>query len=87
MVYVYIMTDERTPKQRVIEKLVKEIGEFTSDKAVAVLATKILSSKVNDTEIRYIRDKLGITKGQGNLKNTTVKHVGLDYRKNPNKTE
>ena len=76
------MTTDRTPKQKIIDKLLKEIGFFTSDQSIADLATKILGEKVTYRTVRHARETLEIPipKPPGPLRKATQNRVGLDYK-------
>lgn len=47
-------------KYDIIKKLLEDLSEFMSDQQIAAIATRVLHTKVNYTDVEHIRRKEGI---------------------------
>lgn len=60
----------------IIQKFVKEVAHFMSDKDAAIHLTKILRTKITIAQVRYARENMYIAIGQ--RKNVIKEKIGLD---------
>lgn len=56
---------------RIIEKLIEDLSEFTSDEDIASIATRVLNKKIHKVHVQKIRTRrLEIQKEEGPIKKT-----------------